>query len=638
MTRKSQLLVWLLAGALIFSGLAGMAAPGTGRLPWSNYQDILRLQVMAPGAIVPEKEYVFQIVGPITEEQAMELEELGITLIAAVGDSIRVKGSATSFEIFGPEGASLPWVLDVRQPLDLNLYCDYDFNWLLMDDLLPSVGGSQLHALGLRGEGANIGILDTGFTGDLLEKLPDASRVHYLQVEYSEALAAPVLREGFSTGDHGEACSQAIASIAPDATFYLMSAPSNLDRKAFLQFIRDGEIDIDILSESIGSLLPEDHNDGTGPWATLGAEVVASGVTYFHAVGNMANGEMVADAFYRATFSDTDGDGFHDFTGSADAAIDRNSLEITVEPWEQGENTTAYLVVCLEWDGWAHHVQANPGVWTTSDIVAIQDIDLHISYRTPSGAVIPLSDSSSVRSQLGILDPALAYNTDPTETIYLALDHPGTYLLQINNVTMSYESWLSNRNIEVDLFERDVDFHLYVYTLPYTSPGKAQDGDYPVFTLEHFSAEGSLINMGAAKDVIGVGAVGWVDSDVNWHILPYSSRGPTTDGRIKPDLVAPTLYESIATLPAVPYFSGTSAAAPVAAGLAALLVQVNPSLQPVDVRGLLCASATDICGIGCNGDCNTGCPMLALCDRHWSHVTGWGLVNALAAYQITPQD
>jgi hypothetical protein len=63
-------------------------------------------------------------------------------------------------------------------------------------------------------------------------------------------------------------------------------------------------------------------------------------------------------------------------------------------------------------------------------------------------------------------------------------------------------------------------------------------------------------------------AVGAVDPPLETHLGLYSSRGPTTDGRMKPDLTAPAgMYSTVYA----GNFSGTSAASPSAAGVAALL-------------------------------------------------------------------
>lgn len=73
----------------------------------------------------------------------------------------------------------------------------------------------------------------------------------------------------------------------------------------------------------------------------------------------------------------------------------------------------------------------------------------------------------------------------------------------------------------------------------------------------------SIGSPGAAAWALTVGGV-----DVNGKILSWSSRGPTLDGRFKPDIVAPAMFRFEDAL-----LQGTSYAAPFAAALAGILVR-----------------------------------------------------------------
>lgn len=139
--------------------------------------------------------------------------------------------------------------------------------------------------------------------------------------------------------------------------------------------------------------------------------------------------------------------------------------------------------------------------------------------------------------------------------------------------------------------------------------------------------EETIASPGAAEKAITVGAV-----DKQKRIASYSSRGPTLDGRMKPDLVAPGSGIT-STIPPTStttvrgflggsrdiYYgalSGTSMAAPHVSGVIALMLEVNPELGPSDIKRILLATAQDLGPKGVDPD------------------TGYGFVNAIAAVQV----
>ena len=119
----------------------------------------------------------------------------------------------------------------------------------------------------------------------------------------------------------------------------------------------------------------------------------------------------------------------------------------------------------------------------------------------------------------------------------------------------------------------------------------------------------TLIAPADADSAITVGA-----TDTLGTVTSFSSRGPTYDGRIKPDVVARGVlvvtvnweYEQ-----GLAAFGGTSASTPLVAGACALILQKHPEWSPIQVRDALRATAS-----------HADAP-----DNDY----GWGVVDAAAA-------
>jgi len=140
---------------------------------------------------------------------------------------------------------------------------------------------------------------------------------------------------------------------------------------------------------------------------------------------------------------------------------------------------------------------------------------------------------------------------------------------------------------------------------------------------------GLIDSPGDGVEVITLGA-----SDSSGHVASFSGSGPTRDDRIKPDVVAPGV-DVVSTAPPglerpayldVYYAreSGTSLSTPVAAGLAALLLQGNANLTPAGVKAAMTRGAQKLN--------NT------LGEQYEEYYQGAGLLDAPRSYQLQSND
>ena len=113
---------------------------------------------------------------------------------------------------------------------------------------------------------------------------------------------------------------------------------------------------------------------------------------------------------------------------------------------------------------------------------------------------------------------------------------------------------------------------------------------------------------GAASGALTVGAVADTGA-AGIYLASFSSRGPTSSGATKPDIVAPGVnITSAAAGSSSGYFtaSGTSMAAPFTAGVTLLMLEANPALTPANVKQMLMSAADDRGQVGADSDFGAG--------------------------------
>ncbi|MDJ0619487.1 MAG: S8 family serine peptidase, partial [Calothrix sp. MO_192.B10] len=384
------------------------------------------------------------------------------------------------------------------------------------------------------------------------------------------AAGVTVLQEGPNNSiDEGRAMLQLVHDLAPGSPLVFSSV--FFGEANFAQQIRDLANptigNAQVLVDDIVYLAEPFFQDGIIAQA-VDDVVTNQGVTYFSAAGNLARQAYESTNFNPS--NDSAGifpDIFHDFNPGA--GVDTRQL-ITIAPFST-------VRLSLQWD--------DP-FYTTNGV----DTDLGIFLLEPgTGNVLEGINTNNIANQTPV--EILSYtNTGFTE-------------LQAEIVIPLFDGPAPGR-IKFVNFGEDINFN------------------------EFGTNSSTIVPHAAAVNAMAVGAVNYYDQQ---NPADFTSAGPTTilfnpDGtrkatpevRLKPDFAAiqdtdTTFFGSDIDGNGFPNFSGTSAAAPHAAAIAALIQQANPTFTPQQIYNRLQSTATDI-GIPGRDD-----------------LTGVGLINAYDA-------
>jgi hypothetical protein len=232
-----------------------------------------------------------------------------------------------------------------------------------------------------------------------------------------------------------------------------------------------------------------------------------------------------AQTHYRSVFRDA-GNGTHDFSGSG----------ANINYFGPGDGS-AYVIPA----GYTIDVFLNWNAYPTTR----EDYDLRLYYWNGSRWI---SKAGSFNNQAG-------GNLPPTEAIHYIATQSGPY-----GVVIVKHSTTVNH-----------DLTLFNWIAPFN----------------YQTASSSTADPASAPDVITVGAI---DRN-NYASGPqeeFSSQGPTTDGRAKPDVASPDDCNSYA----YGYWYGTSLASPHVAGCVALIRSLYPSKSCSEVKDYLYNSCT----------------------------------------------
>jgi len=368
---------------------------------------------------------------------------------------------------------------------------------------------------------------------------------------------------GQPPGTHGNAISEIVTETAPGAQLYLASGTSTSDMQAVVNWLQSMGVTIVVAAWAWSYDGP---GDGTGPMDTVADSAVAKGMLFVKAAGNSADGgywrgtvanNLIANVDKTAPIASWANYGAKNTYYSFARDAQGNALTLTAVAacsWIQGfrwsdwgAGKTDYILE--EWDDGLDGNTYLLGTWDADQLAGAPPLEAD-GDATGNWQGNSCSDLNSD----GITWMAIRYKYPP-----------GKSTVQTNVVN--------------DRLEISVADGIAGSQAAYSAASPITDSRNP-----------------------GVLAVGAQSGPSTNTVADYSSRGPTNDGRIKPDIVAPAgvTVTSFGTP-----FQGTSASTAAAAGLAAL-VQEGTGARAGALGRYLQDNAQDISVVGRDNDSGAG--------------------------------
>jgi hypothetical protein len=429
-----------------------------------------------------------------------------------------------------------------------------------------SLMGSRLwNSAGLDGKGVRVGVLDSGFfryEALVGQELPPRERVVARSFRRDNAMFSPS-----SPSRHGTALAEIVHDVAPGATLYLTAFGTDVELRRAMDYLIGERVDVISTSFSI----PSGCFTGPGIFEPYLRKAREAGIFWSSSGGNDG------DQHWEGRWRDDDADRLHNFQG----ADNLNDIDVELFEFEypSGERVATFVIA---------------GIFSWEADCQNAGDDYEVVFFDEQGRELPPFDEDTGQGQVNewIWRPGV-----PIKSFFATLDYPVSEVGRTKRVRMAIRRLRSGApQGGLDVIWRCCDIQRFEYS---DSRGSV-----------------SIFEPRSSANVFTVGAFAHDPGRCpSWARCPsglfaYSSRGPTKDGRIKPDLTAPS-HVSTASYGRFrggddQGFTGTSAAQPHVAGAAALIKQAFPSYGPSEIARFLESRAEDRGSPGKDNDWGAG--------------------------------
>ncbi len=417
---------------------------------------------------------------------------------------------------------------------------------------LDAIGTAPWHEIGLNGQGVRVGVIDTGFKGyaeRLGSELPAEPSVSTRSFRPNEDIACSNCPE--VSQYHGLGTAEIVHDVAPRSELSLSNFQTDVQFERSVDWMI--EQDVDVINTSLG-FTSGCFRKGGGIFEPVIQKARDAGITWASSAGNEGN------AHWQGTYNDPDDDGRHNFTaGDNTFTVDAELVEARAN----GQDVAAAILnFTLSWDA------PCTGADRAYDVRIIPEDE----------AADPVRGSWTWRPGIPIRSAFNVFRFDADQ-----VGETKTFQVVIN---------------KTDPEAPDVPLDMLIQSCE-----GCVDGDFDYLTPD---GSVSILEPSISPTALTVGAQHH-DPEACGELCPegsllsYSSRGPTKDGRTKPDVAAPTHVSTTAFGAWVATgdnqnvgFTGTSAASPHAAGAAALLQQAMPDGSPNEIMDALKRRAEDL--------------------------------------------